>query len=294
MLARPGLPCFEYVRAKTPAEVHELLTQADARLMMGGTDLFTQMRDGAYRPAIVVDVKHLPGMREIHHDGTNGLTIGAAATMNQIASHPAVRAGYPALALAADSVASYQLRNRATLGGNLCNASPCADTAPAVLVMEGVMVLSGPDGAREVPAAEFFRGPGQTALGKGDFLTAVRFPPPPAGAAGFYLKLGRNKLGDLSVVGVAAIGFPDTTASNYRFRIALGSVAPVPLRALAAEQILANQPPGDETFAAAADAAQQIASPITDVRAGASYQTIMVRTLTLRALRQVWSELSQA
>ncbi len=295
MLARPGLPSFDYVRASTPDEVVRLLEQhgEDARLLMGGTDLFVRMRDDVIRPQIVVDVKHLPGMREILYGGQTGLTVGAAVTMNQLARHPDVQAHYPLLAEAANSVASYQVRNRATLGGNLCNASPAADTAPAALVLDGRLVLYGPDGAREVTALDFFIGPGQTAMQAGELLKAVRFPPPPAGSAGKYLKLGRNKAGDLSIVGVAVFGFPDgATPSGYNFRIGLASVAPMPLRAMEAEEVLAANPPGEKTFAAAAEKAMEAATPIDDVRASAAYRKAMVRAFTLRALREVWERLN--
>jgi len=265
----------------------------DARLLMGGTDLFVRMRDDVIRPQIVVDVKHLPGMREILYGGQTGLTVGAAVTMNQLARHPDVQAHYPLLAEAANSVASYQVRNRATLGGNLCNASPAADTAPAALVLDGRLVLYGPDGAREVTALDFFIGPGQTAMQAGELLKAVRFPPPPAGSAGKYLKLGRNKAGDLSIVGVAVFGFPDgATPSGYNFRIGLASVAPMPLRAMEAEEVLAANPPVEKTFAAAAEKAMEAATPIDDVRASAAYRKAMVRAFTLRALREVWERLN--
>ncbi len=290
-MTRSGLPDFDYVRATRPAEVVALLQERGdaARLMMGGTDLLVRLRDGALRPHVVVDVKHLPGMSDVRYDEQAGLTVGAAVTMNALAAHPAVQARYPLLVEAARSVASYQLRNRATLGGNLCNGSPAADTAPAALVLEAQMLLYGPEGEREVAAADFFLAPGRTAVGPSELLTAVRFPPPPAGAKGHYLKLGRNKLGDLSIVGVAVLGFADGTApSGYRFRIGLASVAPRPLRPAAAEAVLADNPPGEGTFAQAAEAAMNGAAPIDDVRASAAYRREMVRVLTLRGLRQVW------
>jgi len=302
VLARPGLPSFDYVRATTSDEVVRLLNEHGeaAQLVMGGTDLFVRMRDGFIHPQVVVDVKHLPGMRDVVYDGQAGLTVGAAATMNEIARHPDVKAHYPLLAEAANSVASYQLRNRATIGGNLCNGSPCADTGPATLVLEGRIVLygrapstsSGQGGEREVPAGEFFLGPGETALQAGELMTAIRYPIPPAGSAGRYLKLGRSKIGDLSVVSVAVLGFPDGTApSGYRFRIALGSVAPVVLRALGAEEVLAANPPGEQVFALAAEKAVEAASPIDDVRGSAAYRSAMVRQLTRRGLLEVWGQL---
>ena len=291
----PGLTEFDYVKPASLAEASHILAEhgGEARPFMGGTDLFVRMRDGFIRPQIMVDVKHLPGMRDILYDEQAGLTIGAAATMNQIARHPDVQTHYPLLAEAANSVASYQLRNRATLGGNLCNGSPAADTAPATLLLEGRIVLYGQNGEREVPADEFFLGPGATAMQAGELMTAVRFPVPPAGSAGRYLKLGRNKAGDLAIAGVAVFGFPDGTTSGYRFRIGLASVAPVPLRALEAEEVLAASPPGEETFALAAEKAMEAAAPIDDVRASAAYRKAMVRNLTLRALREVWEQMKE-
>lgn len=295
MFARPGLPAFDYVRASSSDQAISLLQEHGpaAKLLMGGTDLFPGLRDGAFRPRVVIDVKSLPGFRDLAYDAGTGLTIGAAVTMNHIASHPDVQACYPLLAEAASTVASYPIRNRATLGGNLCNASPCADTSPATLVLEAVFILCGPDGERSVPAGQFFLGPGQTLLQPGELMTAIRFPPPPAGAAARYLKLGRCKSGDLSLVGVAVSGFPAATDSGVRFHISLGSVAPVPLRALEAEHLLATNAPGEQTFALAADAATAIARPITDVRGSANYQQAMVRTLTLRGLRDVWAQIKE-
>jgi CO/xanthine dehydrogenase FAD-binding subunit len=301
VFARPGLPSFHYVRAGTLDEVVGLLQEHGeaARLLMGGTDLFPGLRNDLFRPEVVVDVKGLPGMGDILYDQTAGLTAGAAVTMNELARHPDVQAHYPLLAQAAKQVASYQIRNRATLGGNLCNASPCADTSPATLVLDAEFVLYGASGYRSVPAGAFFLGPGQTALHPDELMTGVRFPPPPAQAASRYHKLGRCKLGDLALVGVAVFGFPDgagsgygpATGSGYHFRIGLGSVAPTPIRAQEAEAFLAANPPGEETFGQAAEKAMAAASPISDVRGTAGYQRAMVGTLTLRGLREVWGQL---
>jgi carbon-monoxide dehydrogenase medium subunit len=161
-----------------------------------------------------------------------------------------------------------------------------------VLVLEGRLTLYGPDDEREVAARDFFLGPGETAIQTGELMTVIRLPIPPDGAAARYLKLGRNKVGDLAIAGVAVAGFPDGTASSgYRFRIGLASVAPVPLRALAAEEVLAANPPGEKTFALAAEKAIEAADPIDDVRASAAYRKAMVRALTLRGLREVWERL---
>ncbi len=293
MLARPGLPSIEYIRAESAEQVHQLLQEQGTRLMMGGTDLLPQMRDGAVRPKTVVDLKGLAGMRQVTLDA-DGLSIGAAVTMNQVAQDPNIRETYPTLAQAAGSVASYQIRNRATIGGNLCNASPCADSSPAVLALDGELILHGPKGKRNLRADEFFVGPGKTALAPGEFLEVIRFPRPPAGSAGTYSKLGRNKQGDLAVVGVAVMGWPDTSASSgYRFQIALGSVAPVPFRIPAAEKILSDQPIGESSIAAVAEMAMAAASPISDVRSSARYQILMVKTMVMRAIRAVSTALCE-
>jgi carbon-monoxide dehydrogenase medium subunit len=289
------LPSFDYVRPGTIDEAVGLLQERGeaARLLMGGTDLFPGLRDGLYRPKVVVDVKGLPGMSDIRFDMQTGLSVGAAVTMNALADHPDVQAHYPLLAEAAGVVASYQVRNRATLGGNLCNASPCADTAPATLVLEAGLDLYGPSGQRTVRAGAFFVGPGQTVLQPGELLTAIRFPPPPADAAGRYLKLGRCRSGDLALVGVAVLAFPDGTRSGYKARIGLGSVAPTAVRVPAAEEALAAMPPGEDAFALAAERAMELASPISDVRGSASYQKAMVCALTLRCLRDVWTQMKE-
>lgn len=294
MFARPGLPRFDYMQARTADEAVALLEEygQDARLLMGGTDLFPGLREGRIRPRILVDVKELPGMRELDYEEGTGLRVGAAVTMNQLAAHPRVQERYPILAQAAGSVASYQIRNRATIGGNLCNASPCADTAPAVLVLEAEVLLFGPQGERAIAAGDFFLGPGRTSIQPGEFMTGLRVPPAPAGVAARYLKLGRCRTGDLSLVGVAVYGFGNGPGTGYGFRIALGSVAPTPVRATEAEGYLAAGEAGEEAFEEAAARAMAKASPISDVRGTAEYQRAMVRTLTLRGLREVWVALS--
>lgn len=295
MTALPNLPQFDYIRAAGAGEVVAILKEygAGARLLMGGTDLFSKIRAGAASPKLVVDVKYLPGMCDIAMDEKKGLTIGAAASMNQIASHPDVLAHYKILAEAATSVASYQIRNRATIGGNLCNASPCADITPATLVMDGRFVIYGESGFREISANEFHKGPGKTILGASDFLTAIKFPILPFGSVGRYYKIGRNKIGDLSIVSIGILAYPDKKSkSGFRFRIALGSVGPVVFRASRAERYLEEFPLEDAIFAKAAELAREASLPITDVRAGAEYRREMVKNLTFQGLQEVFSELS--
>ncbi len=297
MLANPGLPSFDYVKPESPQEVTRLLLKGngDARLFMGGTDLFVRIRDGFITPKILIDVKRLPGMRDIKFTKRRGLSVGAGVDMNSLARHPAVIENYPLLAEALNWVASYQLRTRATMGGNLCNASPAADTAPAALVLGANLVLHGRRGERIVPIAGFFTGPGKTVMKPGEFLLRIEIPVPPKGAVGHYLKLCRNARGDLSIVGVAALGYPDKKSpSGYTFRIALTSVAPTPIRAPAAEEILASSPITPDVIEAAAIAAMEAARPIDDLRSSAAYRKAMAKNLTTRAVASVLDALVSA
>jgi carbon-monoxide dehydrogenase medium subunit len=243
-----------------------------------------------------VDLKGLPGMREIRPGADGWLIIGAACTMNQVAAHPLVRAGYDLLVQACNSVASYQLRNRATIGGNICNASPAADAAPALYCLDAVAELYGSAGTRRVPISDFFVGPGKTALGNGEFLTSLHLPPAPPTARGVFNKLGRTRLGDISTVSVAVwadwgLGIRDLGASNPQspiptVRIALGAVGPTPLRAPAAEvALIADASPAG--VRAAAQLAAEASRPIDDIRASAAYRKAMVAVLTRRGIETI-------
>lgn len=291
--AHPGLPEFDYLKPNSLLEAIQFLaSHADeARPLLGGTDIFVRMRDGFWHDAYLVDIKGLEGMKDISYDPSVGLTIGAAVNMNQVSASPDVREYYPLLMEAVDSVASYQLRTRATIIGNICNASPAGDTIGACMLLGGVLNVSGIEGTRQEPLATFFRGPGETILNPGDIVTAIQFPLPPTGLVGKYLKLGRNQLSDLAIVGVTAIGYPDqSTASGYRFKLALASVAPVPLVVPQAEAILAERI-DQEAITSAAQAAMDACSPIDDVRASARYRKWMVRNLSQSALSKVWHAL---
>ncbi|MFZ5881728.1 MAG: FAD binding domain-containing protein [Chloroflexota bacterium] len=290
----PTLPEFEYIRPATLAEASDFLAShaGEARPFLGGTDVFVRMRDGFLTPRYLVDVKKLDGMNDLRFDPQAGLTIGAAVNMNRVAAAPEVQAHYPLLAEACRTVASYQLRTRATIVGNICNASPAGDTIGACLLFDGVLHVQGVDGPRLVPLNGFFLGPGKTTLKAGDIVTAIQFPLPPQGCQGTYIKLGRNKLSDLSIVGVTALGCPDAAcASGYRFRVALTSVAPVPLVAGAVETCLAENPITPDVLQEAARLAAEASTPIDDVRGSARYRKQMVGKLSARALNAVWRKL---
>jgi len=295
-----ALQPFDYLIPGDHAEASALLAAGNGRVrpFMGGTDLLIRTRGGFVRPQAVVDLKGLPGMKEIRPGDDGWLIIGAACTMNQVAMHPLVQARYDLLVQACNSVASYQLRNRATIGGNCCNASPAADTAPALYCLEAVAEIYGPQGIRRIPIAQFFVGPGKTALRSGEFLTSLHLPPSPQDARGVFNKLGRTKMGDISVVSVAVYRrsgrLADPTApATGEWRIALGAVGPTPLRAAEAEAALMQDtsPAGIRVAAALAAAA---ARPIDDIRASAAYRRAMVAVLARRGIEAVLVDLSAA
>lgn len=306
---------FDYIIPQDFAEASALLAGGNGavRAFQGGTDLLIRARAGSVKPSQVLDLKGLPGMRDIRPGEDGWLVIGAACTMNQVAAHPLVQAQYDLLAQACNAVASYQLRNRATIGGNLCNASPAADAAPALYCLGAVAELFGPAGTRRVPIADFFVGPGRTAMTKGEFLTAIHLPPAPASARGAFTKLGRTKLGDISMVNVAVYCWTNdegrtsedegrrtkddiglsSLVIRRQWAIALGAVGPTPLRAPAAEAALAadTSPAGIE---AAAQLAAAAAKPIDDIRASAAYRWAMVAVLTRRGIETVLTTASSS
>ena len=284
---------FDYIKPKTLAEASAFMIEHDgeARLYAGGTDVLILMRGGFIAPQYIVDIKEIPGLRDISFDETAGLNIGAAASLNAIATSPIIREKCGLLAEAAGTIGSYQVRNRATIGGNICNASPSADTVPALLVLGAMAWVFGGGEEKAVPLDTFFTGPGKTMLGPGNILTSIQVPLSPAGSAHRYLKLGRVRAADLALVGVAVLGFPQAgNPSGYGFRIALGAVAPTPIRAPEAEAVLAESV-DDEAVEKAALAAMRTAKPISDVRANAEYRSAMVRVLTRRGIQEVLEDL---
>jgi aerobic carbon-monoxide dehydrogenase medium subunit len=294
--SHPTFPEFDYVRPETLTEASEFLAShpKEARPFLGGTDIFVRMRDGVLTPKFLVDLKNLDGVNELRFDPEAGLTIGAAVNMNRVIASPEVLGHYPLLAEACRSVASYQLRTRATIIGNICNASPAGDTIGACIVLDGVLHIHGTNGTRHESLAKFFLGPGKTTLMPGDIVTAISFPLPPNGCAGTYQKLGRNKSSDLSIVGVTVLGHPDPNlSSGYRFRIVLASVAPVPLIAAKAEAVLAEQAITSESIDQAALMASEACTPIDDIRGSARYRKLMVKNLTKMALSEMWKKLQR-
>jgi CO/xanthine dehydrogenase FAD-binding subunit len=289
--AHPALPVFDYVKPITLTEASQFLKEhaGESRPLCGGTDTFVRLRDGAWKEnKFLVDIKGLDGTDDLSFDPSTGLTIGAAVNMNRISSDSAVKEHYPLLAEACDTVAAYQLRNRATVVGNICNASPAGDTIGACLLYDGVLNVFSTEGTRQEPLSGFFKGPGQTTLKPGDVVTSLYLPIPPKGLVGIYLKLNRNKLSDLAIVGVTAIAYPNAgNSSEVTVKVALASVAPVPLVVPRVESFFTDNQFNQANIAEAAEIAMDSCSPIDDVRGTARYRKLMVRNLTRQALTSI-------
>ena len=255
----------------------------DTKVVAGGTDLLPQLKNGALKPGWVVDLSAVAELRTISDAPDGGLRIGASVTARELELDARVRLRYPALAESAAMVGSVQVRNLATLGGNLCNAAPSADMAPPLLALDAEAVIAGPSGQRRVSMASFFLGVRRTVLAPGELLLEIVVPAQGAHSSGNYLRHTPRRELDIAVVGVASqvtlTGGKCTTA-----RIALAAVAPVPLRATDAEQALVGQPLTPQQIERAAELASGAARPIDDHRGSIEFRNHLVRVLTRRTL----------
>jgi carbon-monoxide dehydrogenase medium subunit len=278
---------FEYIEARSLEEVISLLGEHgdQASLLAGGTDLLVEMREDLRAPKVVINFKPIPGLDDLAYSKLEGLRIGAGVTARRLEINTDVERHYAGLWQAVRELGSIQVRNRATILGNICRASPSADTLPPLIADQARICLFGPAGERELPLEAFFTGPGKTVLGTDEVATGLLVPPPFLGTGKAYIKHGRRKAMELATVGVAV----SVTIKNKRcehVRIALGAVAPTPIRAKQAEAVLRDRPVDDDAIERAATAAQEEAVPISDVRASESYRQRMVKVLTARAIRQ--------
>jgi len=277
----------DYIRVYAVAEALAALqdTGAPTRLLAGGTDLFLKLRVTDSEAVVVVDISDVAELNGIHENGF-GVRIGAATKLADVARSDAMTGALKALADGAGLVGSPQIRNLATIGGNLCNAAPSADTAAPLLALDAVAEIASPSGKRSLPLKDFFTGPGQTALKKGEMLLSILIPKQPDGAVSVYLKQSPRRAMDLAVVGVAVLAAH--TNGKLEARLALGAVAPTPIRVPEAEKLL-NQTAkiNDQVINEAARLAVRATRPISDVRASAEYRLDMIKNLTARALKQV-------
>ncbi len=274
---------FAYARPKSVDEVVDLLDEygPEAQLLAGGTDLVIGCREGYHRPELVIDLKRVPELKPSISEIEGGVSISAATVMADITASELMRQSFPALVEAADVVGSVQIRNRATLAGNICNGSPAADTAPPLLVYDAVVVVAGPNGVRRVPIDEFIVGPGKTDLGRGELVTAIELPLPRQPFAAAYTRMTRRRGTDL-----ASITLCCGVDGSGTVRLAYGSVGPRALLVVDDSGVLADPDAPESAKAPILDQMFADASPsIRSMRASPAYRIAMLRVLGARALQ---------
>ena len=281
---------FEYVAPTTVREAVKALAEKgkEARVLAGGTDLILEMRVGKREPQRVVDIKNIPELNELSFSPRKGLVIGAGVPCHRIYGDAGIAARYPGLIDTVAIIGGIQIQGRATVGGNLCNAAPSADSVPILIAYGATCEITGPNGKRKLPVEEVCTAPGQTALAPDELLVSIRLPANRKNAGAHYLRfIPRNEM-DIAVVGVGAyveLGGRGKSQTFKAARIGLASVAPTPVFARAAGDMLVGQAVADEGIEAAAEEAKAAASPISDMRGPAEFRTHLVGVLTKRALR---------
>lgn len=278
---------FEYLEARTLPEAIALLGQEEGtRIVAGATDVLVRWRQGLWKPRSVLNIKRIPGLDGVSYSPQTGLRLGALVSIRTLELHALIQEYYPALSQAATAFAGVQIRNLATVGGNICNASPAGDTLPALVAYGAECRLIGPEGERRVPLESFFLSPGRTVLRPAEILVELHLPPPPPHTGGLYIKHSPRSAMDISAVGVASVvTLGDRDGPAREVRIALGAVGPTVLRARSAEALLRGQRLDAALIQRAARAAMEDARPIDDIRGTASHRRAIVEALTGRTLR---------
>ncbi|MCJ2177609.1 FAD binding domain-containing protein [Novosphingobium album (ex Hu et al. 2023)] len=260
-----------------------LAADPTARPLGGGTDLIVQMRAGRLSPGAVIDLKRIGGMSGVHRAG-DAFAIGAATPCTALKADAALSAAWPGVVEAANLIGSVQVRNRATMAGNLCNASPAADSVPALVAAGAVCVIAGPSGQREVPVEAIPVSPGKTSLAPGEFVVEIRFPPKPAGGGDAYLRSTPRTEMDIAVVGAGVSIVLDGEGICTAARIALGAVGPTVVLVEDAAAALVGSKLDDDALAAMSQAVQAASNPIDDKRGTVSYRKAMAGVLARRAV----------
>lgn len=271
------LPNFDYFSCKTIDEAFSLLShhKHEARILAGGTDLLIKMKHKRMMPKYLVDIKRLPDLDYIRHHEEEGLRVGALTSIQGIRNSPLIRKRFSVLYDCASVLGTRQVRNLATLGGNLCNASPAAECAPALLACEAKVKIQGPRGERTIPLEDFFLGPGTSALEGDEILTQIEVPNVPVETRGVYLKHSTRRI-DVAIVGVAVLITLDGELCRD-IRIALGAVGPTPFRAKKAEDLIRGEKVTKAVIERTAQAASEQSFPINDIRGYADYRKEMVQ-----------------
>jgi carbon-monoxide dehydrogenase medium subunit len=279
---------FEYLAPQTSEEACSFLSQYKdkAKILAGGTDLLPKMKQDIERPQYLVDIKNIDGLSSIDYNERDGLWLGALVTISDLVASPIVNHTFGILGEAARTMASRQVRNRATIGGNLCNASPAADTAPALISLGGQASIVGLNGERVVPLEGFFSGPGRSVLRGDEILNGIQVPNPLPHTGGAYLKLSLREK-DLATVAVAALITLDSEGTICEdARVVLGAVAPTVIRAFKAEKALMGKTVTEDVIQESAQMASEESLPITDIRGSAEYRKEMVAVQARRAIKR--------
>jgi CO/xanthine dehydrogenase FAD-binding subunit len=284
---------FAYACPATIEDAAAAMQADGAWALAGGTDLIPQMREGRRQVTCVVDLKRIPELTSISTRADGGLALGAAASASHVARHPAVESTYPAVARSARLIGSLQVQNRASLGGNICNAAPSADAVPALICHQASVLIAGPNGTREESLEAFIRGPGKTSLALGEFVTSIVLPPVAPRSAAAYLRFTPRREMDIAIAGTAAWMRLDAAGNIAEACVVLASVGPTPLRASSAERHLTGKQPVSDLFEAAGRLAAGDARPICDTRGSADYRRSLVAVLTARALAECGAALQE-
>ena len=258
-----------------------------AKVFAGGTDLLVQMREELVEPTLLVNIKKISEPRRITIE-SDSIVVGAAVTGAELGENDRLKAMWPGVVEAVELIGSYQIQGRATIGGNLCNASPAADSVPALIAANARVLIAGPDGTREIPVEEIATGPGQTSMSQGEFVVSIRLPIPPNRSGDAYLRFIPRTEMDIAVVGagVSVVVNPDWTCAAAR--LALCAVSPTAKLVGAASEILAGNRLNDDVLAALAGVARDACSPIDDKRGTIEFRTKVAGVLACRATRLAW------
>jgi len=280
------LPRFEYFAPKTVEDTCSLLSEykGEAQILAGGTDLLVKMKNRKVIPPYLINIKNVPDLDYICYNEEEGLHIGALATLEAIKTSAMVRERFGILAQAAGRVGSVSIRNQGTIGGNVCNAAPSAETAPALIALAGKARIVGSVGERIVTLEDLFTGPGETVLQIDDILTEIQIPAQPSRNGGVYLKYSLRQM-DIAIVGVAVVVRLDGEVCAD-IRIVLGAVASTPIRASNAEAIIRGQEPHKELMETASEVAARESHPIDDIRSSAEQRRKIVSMFTSQAIEQ--------
>lgn len=276
---------LKYARATTVEEAVSLLADngPGARVLAGGTDLIVNARERTRDVDVLVDIKAIPETMAIEFDADAGLTIGAATPCYQLYNNAQIQEAYPAIVDCASLIGGTAIQGRASLGGNLCNSGPAADSIPPMIVLEATANIAGPGGTRSVPVEDFCTAPGQNVLADGELLVSISFPAPRPNSGAYFLRfIPRNEM-DIAVVN-AAVSLQLDGDTVTQARVALGAVAATPLFVRAAGEALVGHPLTDETIAAAAAAAREAATPIDDMRGSIKQRKHLSGVLTQRVI----------